>query len=72
MSNEAVNVGRVMTVKEVADFLKVSQGFVRDHASGAKKPVLVGVKLGSNKGKGLWRFLESDVHAFLLEHRRGK
>ena len=59
-----------MTVQEVADYMKVSPNFVRSHASGAKKPLLIGMKLGSRKGKGLWRFLESDVREFLLEQRR--
>lgn len=71
MSAQAVQISRVMTVQEVADFLKVSPGFVCDHASGRKKPVLVGMKLGSNNGKGMWRFFESDVHAFLMDQRRG-
>lgn len=71
MSAQAVSLAKVMTAREVAEFLKVSENFVCDHASGRKKPVLIGVKLGSPKGKGLWRFLESDVHAFLMDQRRG-
>jgi hypothetical protein len=61
---------KVMTVQEVAEYLKVSTNFVRKHATGDNKPVLVGMKFGSKNGKGLWRFLEADVQAFMEQARQ--
>lgn len=53
MSTHTVDLNKVLTVQEVAEYLKVSEDFVTSHASGRRKPVFVGCKLGSRKGKGL-------------------
>lgn len=60
---------RLLDVTEVAEFLGVSANWVRDHASGRREPRLIGIKLGTAKGKGLWKFQAEDVHTFILEQR---
>jgi predicted DNA-binding transcriptional regulator AlpA len=62
---------RLLDVSEVAEWLGVSKGWVRDHASGRRQPRLFAIKLGAAKGKGLWKFREEDVHQFIQDqHRR--
>jgi predicted DNA-binding transcriptional regulator AlpA len=61
---------KLLSVSEVADWLGVSSAWVRDHAHGRRQPKIVGVKLGSEDGKGLWKFLESDVEKFIQECRQ--
>jgi hypothetical protein len=60
---------RLLDVSDVAKWLGVSKGWVRDHASGRRQPRLQSIKLGPRKGKGLWKFREEDVQQFLLEQR---
>lgn len=60
---------RLLDVTEVAEVLGVSANWVRDHASGRREPRLMGIKLGTAKGKGLWKFRAEDVHTFILEQR---
>lgn len=62
---------RLLDVGEVAKWLGVSRGWVRDHASGRRQPKLRAIKLGPRKGKGLWKFREQDVHQFLLDRSLG-
>jgi excisionase family DNA binding protein len=50
---------RLISADEVAAILGVSAAWVRDHAT-RKQPRLPAIKLGK-----LWRFRESDIHAFL-------
>jgi predicted DNA-binding transcriptional regulator AlpA len=59
---------RLLDVSEVAKWLGVSKGWVRDHASGRRQPRLDSIKLGATKGKGLWKFREEDVQQFLLNN----
>jgi hypothetical protein len=61
---------RLLHVADVAEWLGVSKGWVRDHASGRRQPRLFSIKLGPAKGKGLWKFREEDVHQFIQEQRR--
>jgi len=61
---------RLLDVSDVADWLGVSKGWVRDHASGRRQPRLLAIKLGPAKGKGLWKFREEDVHQFIHNQRR--
>lgn len=61
---------RLLDVSEVAEWLGVSKGWVRDHALGRRQPRLFAIKLGPAKGKGLWKFREEDVHQFLQDQRR--
>ena len=49
---------RLLDVRGVAEWLGVSQGWIRDHASGRRQPRLLAIKLGPAKGKGLWKFRE--------------
>jgi len=58
---------RLLDVSEVAKWLGVSTGWVRDHASGRRQPKLGAIKLGPRKGKGLWKFREQDVQQFILD-----
>jgi excisionase family DNA binding protein len=37
---------RLLTATEVAHWLRVSRGWVFDHASGRRKPVLPSIKMG--------------------------
>lgn len=61
---------RLLSVSEVAEWLGVSKGWVRDHALGRRQPRLFAIKLGPAKGKGLWKFREEDVHQFIQDQRR--
>jgi len=56
----------LLDVSAVAQWLGVSKGWVRDHASGRRSPRLRAIKLGERKGKALWKFREEDVQQFLL------
>jgi predicted DNA-binding transcriptional regulator AlpA len=58
----------LLAVEDVAEWLGVSAGWVRDHASGRKLPHLRAVKLGTVGGKGLWKFREEDVEQFIREN----
>ena len=60
---------RLLDVGDVAEWLGVSKGWVRDHASGRHQPRLLGIKLGRSRGKGLWKFREEDVYQFIHEQR---
>jgi len=51
---------QLLTVAAVADWLNISQGWVYDHASGRRQPVLPSVKLGKSL-----RFREEDVNSWL-------
>lgn len=58
---------RLLTPKEVADWLAVSPAWVLDHASGRRRPYLPCVKLGKAV-----RFRREDVEAFIRECARMK
>lgn len=62
---------KLLSVSEVADWLGVSPAWVRDHASGRRIPKLPAVKLGSEDGKGLWKFIPQDVENFIQTQRNG-
>jgi len=59
-----INVPKLLTVPEVARWLSVSASWVRDHATGRRRPALPCVKLGKSL-----RF-EGDVVAKWLEALR--
>lgn len=61
---------RLLNVDDVAQWLDVSEGWVRDHASGRRHPHLRAIKLGSSRSKGLWKFREEDVQEFIEERAR--
>jgi hypothetical protein len=61
---------RLLDVSDVAEWLGVSKGWMRDHALGRRQPRLLAIKLGPAKGKGLWKFREEDVHQFIQDQRR--
>jgi hypothetical protein len=50
---------RLLGVQDVAEWLNLSPGWVRDHASGRRRPILPSLKLGK-----LLRFRKSDVDKF--------
>ena len=52
----------LLTIKEVAEMLRVSTGWVRDHASGRRRPRLQCIKLGKAV-----RFRLTDVVSFIEE-----
>jgi excisionase family DNA binding protein len=51
---------RLLEVAEVAEWLGVSPGWVRDHACGKRKAKLPAVKLGD-----LWKFEKEKIEAFI-------
>lgn len=51
----------LLTVKEVAEMLRVSAGWVYDHSRGRKRPALKCVSLGGT----VLRFKRSDVQEFI-------
>ena len=51
---------RLMEVSEIAEWLGVSPSWVREHASGKRKPKLPAVKLGD-----LWKFEKEKIESFL-------
>lgn len=55
----------LLTVEQVAAWFHVSPGWIRDHASGRKRPVLPCRKLGK-----CLRFDKQDCEAFLEAARR--
>jgi len=57
----------LLTARQVADWFHVSIGWVHDHATGRRKPILPSIKLG----KAL-RFHEDQVNAWLQTHSQGK
>ena len=61
---------RLLSVADVADWLGVSKGWVRDHACGRRQPCLRAIKLGPPNGKGLWKFREEDVQEFIEARAR--
>jgi len=61
---------RLLDVSDVAEWLGVSKGWVRDHALGRRQPRLFAIKLGPARGKGLWKFREEDVYQFIQDQRR--
>jgi hypothetical protein len=61
---------RLLDVGDVAEWLGVSKGCVRDHPLGRRQPQLLAIKLGPAKGKGMWKFRELDVQQFNPDQRR--
>ena len=55
----------LLTPAEVARWLHTSSGWVRDHASGRRRPLLPSLKLGK-----CLRFRASDVENFIVECRQ--
>jgi len=56
-------VGTILTAREVAELLRVSEGWVRDHAT-RKQPRLPMLKLGEHKGAPL-RFDFDQIKEFV-------
>ena len=56
---------KLLTVAEVAESLGVSPAWVRQHASGVRRPVLPSVKMGK-----VLRFRRGDVERFIQECAR--
>jgi hypothetical protein len=50
---------RIYTVSEVAQRYRVRLGWVTDHCTGKRQPVLPGIKIGKS-----WRFTEANLAAF--------
>ena len=57
---------RLLNVSDVADWLHVSEGWIRDHATGRRRPVLPSIKLG----KAI-RFDEAKVDEWLQRLQGG-
>lgn len=65
-SQPTIEDGRLLTPKQVADRLGVSERWVRDHAA-RRRPRIPAVKLGP-----LLRFRSSDIDAFVDQNRVGE
>jgi excisionase family DNA binding protein len=59
---QIANPERLLTVQEVADWLRVKPAWVRAHANGNRKPKLPSVKLGAHR-----RFRREAVARFIEE-----
>lgn len=53
---------RLLTVGDVAEWLAVSERWVRDHSTGGKRPAIKCIHMG-----GCIRFREKDVEEFILQ-----
>ena len=58
----------ILTAKELASQLKVSEEWVRDHALGRRLPLVPSIKLGGPRG--LLRFRQSQIDKFLKDNQR--
>jgi predicted DNA-binding transcriptional regulator AlpA len=58
----------LLTAKDVARQLCVSEAWVRDHALGRRLPTLPAIRLG--QGKCILRFRRADIDSFLALHTR--
>lgn len=57
---------QLLTAEELAPRLRVTPCWIRDHARGARRPKLPGIKLG-----GVWRFRWSRVEEWLADLEKG-
>ena len=57
----------LLKAAEVAQWLQVSVGWISDHASGRRKPLLPSKKLGKVR-----RFVETEVEEWLLKLSSGR
>lgn len=57
--------GRLLTVAEVAQWLNVSPGWIRDHATGRRRPVMPCVRIGR-----VLRFDPNAIAAWLADLSR--
>lgn len=58
----------LLTAKELATWLKVSNCWVKDHAMGRRQPFLPSIRIGGKRG--LLRFRRSDIMVFLKDNER--
>jgi hypothetical protein len=67
-SDSRVSDHYLLTPKQVAQELAVSEAWVRDHVSGRRKPVLPHVWVGDRRG--LLRFRRADLDTFIQANVR--
>lgn len=67
MKNDS-NRDELMTSEQLAEELAVSTGWIRDHVSGRRKPLLPHIHLGDRRG--MLRFRRSEIEAFLKDNSR--
>jgi len=70
MNEHANERERLLTVSEVAEWLSVSTGWVRDHANARRRPVLPSIKLGHGR-RAARRFRRDDIEEFIRLCRQG-
>jgi predicted DNA-binding transcriptional regulator AlpA len=68
MSNAEQHSTPLLTAKDVARELCVSQAWVRDHVTGRRSPALPVIRLGDRKA--VLRFRRADIDRFLELHTR--
>jgi hypothetical protein len=62
-ANGSLSDDTLLTSKELAKWLKVSEAWVRDHVSGRRNPQLPYLRLGDQRGQ--IRFRLGDIREFL-------
>lgn len=60
---------KLLSVADVAELFGVSEAWVRDHAAGRREPKLPAVKLGTDEGRGIWKFMPQDIEDFLNDQK---
>ena len=68
MMNSANHNHRLLTPKQLAEELSVSQAWIRDHVSGRRRPFLPHIRLGGDRAQ--LRFRREDITEFLKMHTR--
>jgi len=58
----------ILTAKEAAKYLRVSEAWVRDHVTGRRLPALPVIRMGNRRG--VLRFRRADLDSFLALHTR--
>jgi len=57
----------LLDVSDVAEWLGGSKGLEQDHALGRRQLRLLAINLARQRGEGLWKFREEDVHQFIQD-----
>lgn len=65
---EQLHSSPLLTAKDVARELSVSEAWVRDHVTGRRSPALPVIRLGERKA--VLRFRRADIDRFLQLHTR--
>jgi hypothetical protein len=68
-TNDSTTFGReLLTPRQLARELSVSEAWIRDHCSGRRKPLLPHIRLGDRRGQ--IRFRRANIDTFLQLYTR--